>query len=294
MRFNMFLHECGIDPTEVAVALHTPPERHLRRILGALVAEEPHLFQAYQSNHRRRPEATLKARKYLVSFVSADRKEMNFAGLFAIDGWSERTAAEFDADPHQLELQARFATKSFAAQAIEEGRSSFAEFNLRPLPLMQDLRGRLVISHHPTRSYIRLAEKLDPQIVEIRRQSELVPPPPDWKDFILTAQELRTLPRNWGQKLSGWRGVYLIVDEKGGGQRYVGSAYGADNLLGRWRAHVAREKGVTVELGQRDPSGFRFSILQLLLHDATPDEVFIVENDWKNRLHTRQWGLNSN
>lgn len=289
----MLLREAGIDPTGVAVALHTPPERRLRRILGALVAEEPHLFQAYQSNHRRGPEATLKARKYLASFVSADRKEMNFAGLFAIDGWRERRAADFDADPHHIELRARFGTKSFAAQAIEEGRGSFAEFTLRPLPLMQDLRGRLVISHLPTQSYIRLAENLDPQIVEIRRQSELVPPPPNWKEFILTAQDLRTLPREWGQRLSGWRGVYLITDERDGG-RYVGSAYGEDNLLGRWQAHIARDTGVTVELGQRDPALFRFSILQLLLHDATADEVVIVENDWKNRLHTRQWGLNLN
>jgi hypothetical protein len=293
MRFNTLLREAGIDPTEVAVALHTPPERHLRRILGALVVEEPHLFQAYQSNHRRRPEATLKARKYLASFVSADHREMNYVGLFAIDGWSERTAAEFDADPHHLELQERFGTKSFAEQAIEEGRGSFALFNLRPLPLLQDMRGRLVISHNPTQSYIRLAENLDPQIVEIRRQSELVPPPPDWKEFILTAQDLRTLPREWRQKLNGWRGVYLITDESDG-MRYVGSAYGCENLMGRWQDHIARDKGLTVELGQRDPALFRFSILQLLLHDATADEVFIVENNWKNRLHTRKWGLNRN
>jgi GIY-YIG catalytic domain len=293
MRFNTLLREAGIDPTEVAVALHTPPERHLRRVLGALVAEEPHLFQAYQSNHRRRPEATLKARKYLASFVGADRKEMNFAGLFAIDGWSERTAEEFDADPNHLELQARFGTKSFATQAIEESRGSFAEFTLRPVPQMQDLLGRLVISHDPTQSYIRLAENLDPQIVEIRRQSELVPPPPDWREFVLTAQELRTLPQEWGQKLSGWRGVYLITDERDG-ERYVGSAYGSENLLGRWRAHVAREKGVTVELGQRDPGSFRFSILQLLLHDADAGEVKALEANWKMRLHTRAWGLNRN
>ena len=294
MKFNMLLRDAGIDPKEVAVILHKPPELYLRRMLGALVLDEPDLFDAYQNNHKPLQEATLKARKYVASFVSGEHNEMTFAGLFGIVGWSDRTAKEMDDDASQQVLASRFNRPNFKFFAAEEDRDSFVMFSLSALPLLQDLRGRLVISHNATQSYIRLAEKLDAQIIEIRRQSELVPPPPGWKEFILTAQELRTLPREWGQKLAGWRGIYLITDERSDGARYVGSAYGAENLLGRWLAHIARDKGVTVELGQRDPALFRFSILQLLLHDATPDEVVIVENDWKNRLHTRQWGLNRN
>ncbi len=293
MKFNMLLREVGIEPTEVAVILHKPPERYLRRMLGALVLDEPTLFDAYQNNHKPLQEATLKARKYLASFVSGEHNEMTFAGLSGIVGWSDRTAKEMDDDANQQELARRFNRPDFQFFAAEEDRDSFAVFRLSALPLLQDLRGRLVISHKSTPNYIRLAEKLDPEILEIRRHSELVAPPPDWKEFILTAQELRTLPREWRQKLSGWRGVYLITDESDGA-RYVGSAYGGENLMGRWQDHIARDKGVTVELGQRDPALFRFSILQLLLHDAPPDDVLIVETDWKNRLHTRAWGLNRN
>lgn len=293
MKFNTLLREVGIEPTEVAVILHKPPERYLRRMLGALVLDEPALFDAYQNNHKPLQEATLKARKYLASFVSGEQREMIFASIFRIEGWSNRTAQEMDDDAGQQELASRFDRPTFKFFAAEEDRDSFAVFGLTSLPLLQDLRGRLVIGHHSTQAYIRLAENLDPEIVEIRRKSELIPPAPEWKEFILTAQELRTLPREWAQKLSGWRGVYLIVDESNGG-RYVGSAYGADNLLGRWKAHIARDTGVTAELGQRDTGSFRFSILQLLLHDADAAEVQALEANWKLRLHTREWGLNRN
>ena len=130
-------------------------------------------------------------------------------------------------------------------------------------------------------------------VIERYRGGSFSPPPPDWRDFAVTTDELRLLPRDWAARLAGWRGVYLITDERDG-SRYVGSAYGAENLLGRWRAHVAKDKGVTVELGQRDPGSFRFSILQLLLHDAEASEVQALEANWKTRLHTRTWGLNKN
>ena len=101
------------------------------------------------------------------------------------------------------------------------------------------------------------------------------------------------MPSAHAARLREWRGVYLIVDEADG-QRYVGSASGAENLLGRWQAHVARDRGVTAELGKRDPTGFRFSILELLAPSASAEEVLAIEGNWKDRLATRSWGLNRN
>lgn len=293
MRFNLLLSDQGIDPAQVAMILHTPKERELRRWLASLVVDAPELFNAYQNNHKERVEATLKVRKYMASFVDDGAGAILFVGLYAINAWEDRTAAELDADPANRALQARFGTKNFAKAAVAEGRATWSIFDFAPLAALADLRGRVVIDYRPTQMYVRLAENLDPEILEVRRQARFAPPAPDWRDFIVTAEELKNLHQGWAQALLHWRGVYLIVGERDG-ERYVGSAYGEQNLLGRWQAHVAREKGVTAELGLRDTSLFRFSILQLLLHDATADEVIAAENTWKDRLHTRKWGLNKN
>ncbi len=107
----------------------------------------------------------------------------------------------------------------------------------------------------------------------------------------LRAPELAVLPPSWQAELSRWRGIYLITVE-GEGARYVGAAYGEHNMLGRWRAHVAGEMGVTKELSLRNSETFRFSILELLAPDATMDEVIACERCWMDRLHTIEYGLN--
>ena len=61
---------------------------------------------------------------------------------------------------------------------------------------------------------------------------------PEWDELALTWEDLRVLPTRWKSALSQWRGVYVIFDHDDG-KRYVGSAYGKDNLLGRWLHYAA-------------------------------------------------------
>ena len=103
---------------------------------------------------------------------------------------------------------------------------------------------------------------------------------------------LRAFPAGWRQTLSQWRGIYLITDATDGA-RYVGSAYGVENLLGRWQAHVAREVGVTAQLRHRDPVNFSFSILERVSPDMPTADVIALEQTWMTRLHTRTHGLNT-
>ena len=94
--------------------------------------------------------------------------------------------------------------------------------------------------------------------------------------------------------LSEWRAIYFIFDTMDG-KGYVGSAYGAENLLGRWLGYAARGHGGNVLLRQRDPSHFRFSILQRVSPDMDAGDVIRLEATWKERLHTRApFGLNDN
>jgi hypothetical protein len=102
------------------------------------------------------------------------------------------------------------------------------------------------------------------------------------------------LPRRLRAKLSEWRAIYFIRDESDG-KSYVGSAYGADNLLGRWLNYGERGHGGNVLLRHRDPRHFRFSILQRVSPDMDAAEVIRLESTWKMRLHTRHpLGLNDN
>jgi hypothetical protein len=110
----------------------------------------------------------------------------------------------------------------------------------------------------------------------------------------LTWQELQILPISWRQAFAQWRGIYLIYDEQLG-QGYVGSAYGADNLLSRWTKYAQTGHGGNKHLRARDPEHFVFSILQRVSPDMEPGEVIALESSRKDRLHTRfPRGLNDN
>ena len=273
--------------------LHTPVVKEQQRILMTLVEEAPTLFEAYQDNHPRNAETTLKSRKIAASFVVGERGESRFAGLYEVAGWTFRSAEELDADPDRHEVMKRFRSESYTARAKRTGRPGREVFDLRPLPKLGELRGRLVVARPAGRAYMRLAENCLLPVVQVDREARFVPSAPGWDEFIVTGTEIRGLPLSWAARLREWRGVYLIVDQSDGA-RYVGSAYGEVNLLGRWSIHVAGDLGVTAELVNRDPAGFRFSILELVAPTAPPDVVTKLEASWKQRLDTRAWGLNRN
>ena len=117
---------------------------------------------------------------------------------------------------------------------------------------------------------------------------------PEWDAINLSWNELNLLPSKWRSALSHWRGIYFIFDESDG-KGYVGSAYGDTNIYGRWAAYAASGHGGNKLLRKRDPSDFKFSILQRVSPDMNADDVIRLESSWKERLHTRQpFGLNEN
>ncbi|MES2666814.1 MAG: GIY-YIG nuclease family protein [Pseudomonadota bacterium] len=291
---DMFVGQ-GIAAADMCVFFHVSDKPKLHKALRHLADEQPELFNAFQNQHGSQVEATLKKRKFIASFVPGGANEYIYAGLFEVVDSQFHTMLELDADPYRTVLRQKYGDTCFVELGQRTGLAGRLVFKLIPRTELAHLVGRMVVRKPiGVRGYRFLAETLDCQIVEITRQRQLSPPSPDWRDFIVTAEEMLNLPRDWAARLEGWRGVYLITDEADG-MRYVGSAYNTENLLGRWRAHVAGENGVTVELGKRSPAQFRFSILQLLLHDAEASDVLMVETNWKRRLHTRHpFGLNLN
>lgn len=292
MEFNDLLSLHEIDQTQVALCLHKPSDAVKRRRLQVWAEERPDLFEAYQSTHGGRAEATVRNRPIFASFIAADDGAAVFLGLYERQVGERWTAAQFLEDPVFRDLISREVSLGKPIQAHAARLDGRIRFAMSPNPQLSEFSKRLVVRDPGGRTYMRRADTTGLEVLEVKRMARVAPDLPSWDDFVLTARDLHDLPRDWQLALRQWRGIYLIVDQHDGA-RYVGAAYGEENLLGRWRAHVAREAGVTAELRRRRTDGFRFSILELLSPTASADEVIDRERSWMKRLDTIERGLNS-
>jgi hypothetical protein len=101
----------------------------------------------------------------------------------------------------------------------------------------------------------------------------------------------------WKTALENQKGVYLITDTSNG-KMYVGSAYGENMILGRWRSYIKTGHGGNVELKKLTfahiKQHFEYSILDIF--KASMDDQIILEREswWKSVLKTREFGYNQN
>jgi hypothetical protein len=149
----------------------------------------------------------------------------------------------------------------------KDGRSSVLWFDLALREFYASFKGKLVIQWPGLeRSWWRWADRNTMPVLAILEDSALDAAMPEWDEMTLTWEELGALPTRWRSALSQWRGIYYIFDSSDG-KGYVGSAYGSDNLLGRWRNYAASGHGDNKLLRKRDPRQFRFTILQRVSTD---------------------------
>ncbi len=242
--------------------------------------------------HSDQAGAALKNRPYVAVFVPLQERSFLFEGLYAVVDWQLRSTREIYADPAYDEIANSFGDMESASSRNIARRGAQEVFDLRLQDEMAGLRGRIVVRSPGGRNYLRVASTTPLAIIEVSEDHQLVAPPPDWRDLIVSGSFLRAIPSPWADLLRQWRGIYLITDQSDGA-RYVGSAYGEQNLLGRWQTHVAGSRGVTARLAQRDPRNFQFSILERVSPDAPIEKVVMLEHTWMRRLDTIRHGLNS-
>jgi hypothetical protein len=288
LELNDLLGKAGVDPASTLVMRHRPTEPALRRVLPWLAQERPEVFNAYQSQHGPRTEAALLKARHLASFIGHETGQALFVGLYAVRGGTPVTPEAF------WEMPANRMLHGYGTRGPAEDQQPIW-FDLALTPLIGEFKGRLVVRWPGIeRAWWRWAARNTIPVHAILPDSALVPAMPDWHSLVLSWQELQALPATWRAALAQWRGVYLIFDERDGG-RYVGSAAGAENLLGRWLDYAATGHGQNKLLVGRDPSTFRFSILERTSPDLDPALVVEVESRWKTRLHTHvPHGLNDN
>lgn len=228
---------------------------------------------------------------YVASFIGHEPGKALYIGLYKIGASKPLTFAEYWRVPAYQQMRA-LGMRGFTG----EDRSSVLWFDLRLIDFYSEWKGKLIVDWPPPeRSWWRRADRNVIPVRAILEDSELDAPMKRWDELDLTWNQLNVLPKRWQTKLSEWRGIYYIFDTSDG-KGYVGSAYGSENLLGRWRNYANSGHGGNRLLRERNPEYFHFTILELVAPTMEADEVIHRENTWKGRLHTRKedGGLNDN
>ena len=94
-------------------------------------------------------------------------------------------------------------------------------------------------------------------------------------------------------KLSSLNGIYLIRD-KSSGKMYIESAYGGYKYCRCFNYVLSVNEGIKELRGHQDPSRFEFSILEVIPHKSSAEEVIHLEKMWKGKLETRDFTLKRN
>lgn len=104
--------------------------------------------------------------------------------------------------------------------------------------------------------------------------------------------------KDWKTALENQKGVYLITDISTG-KRYVGSAYGEEMMLGRWKQYAFSGHGGNKDLRALDfsyiQSYFRYSILEIFKSTVEDKKVISREYFWMRILLSRdkRFGYNN-
>ena len=291
MNFNELLEGKNINPEHVIILRHRP-ENQLNKVFPWLASTRPDLFNAYQQAHGERVEKVmhiLEKTGYVASFIGREAGKALFIGLYAIEGSKPITYDEY------WNITANVELKTLGMVGFQGERQSILWFDLVLTDFYISWKGKLIVSWPPPeRSWWRRAHRNEMPIYAIHEDSVLEANMPEWNAINLSWDELRVLPNRWKAALSQWRGIYYIFDTSDG-KGYVGSAYGEDNILGRWLNYAVSGHGGNRLLRKRAPRNFRFTILQRVSPDMISSDIIRLESSWKERLHTREpYGLNDN
>jgi hypothetical protein len=239
--FKDLLTKQGFALDKVMVLRHRPKEAALRKVLPWLAAEKPQVFNAYQREQNPDAEKALMKAEIAASFIAQDDEKALFVGLYRRKGWHPITNGQYWAIPENA------AMKPFGLGGIKNHKTALW-FDLEPMDIYNEWKGRLVVKWPPGRLWWRWAKTNDFPIHAIHEESQFATEMRSWEQLSLTWEDLKVLPTNLKTALSQWRGIYYIFDVKVG-KGYVGSACGKQNILGRWLDYRLRAMAETKNSG---------------------------------------------
>ncbi len=180
-----------------------------------------------------------------------------------------------------------------------QGENAF--YNLQYVDVLREYENRIIIDWGKSTRMWHQKGSTEKEIAAIRGVAF-----PGFERLCVSYDKLKTIIENqkgyesWFAAMSSVNAVYLIVDTKTGHQ-YVGSAYNAESLWGRWAVYVQTGghggNKKMVDIIKSNPNrchDLQFSVLQVLSKDKSDDEIIRIENNWKDKLQTRKFGWNDN
>lgn len=277
LRFNMLLAAENITLADVRLLRHQTvvPSGRTPYVLWRDDRAAFELYQSIQAAGSRR-QATFAA-PYWASFVTPPGGETLFVGLYQATRLG----------PAEPDLVNPLTDQ--AADSVGQ----YDRYDCFLLPQMSAYIGRLFIQWGAgARSWVQRADKQDKEIVALARVFQ-EPDFPGFSQLIQPLSEIETMPSSWKAVLRASRGVYLLACPRTR-EHYVGSAYGNDGFLGRWEGYLANSHGGNVGLRMRAPSDYVVSVLEVAGSAATVEEIIALEARWKQKLLSRDIGLNRN
>ena len=269
LTFNMILGDEHVDQAKVRLVRHNDRRHPERPTIYNLWRAQDGTFELYQ---RIQGKKRFKKGDLLASFVVTPRNETLFVGLYRVNGLKKAKPGDAK-DPTSR--------KDAAGKYL---------YDIRRDERLAEYIGHLIIDWGSGfRAWIQNAVRKDKAVQEIR--SEVSPPIfPGFTDFRCDLAEIRTMNSAWVEVLRSVKGVYLLACKKCGRQ-YVGSAKGEENLWQRLLSYAENGHGGNVELKKHDCGPMQATILEIV---NAAFGIEKIEESWKKKLLSREFGLNRN
>ena len=271
--FSDILKKVGLDPSTVKLIRHPMARYSFNQCYKCDMVRE---YTAHQRTN------FSKGYLYWAVFIGESGTYARLYSLYKVNG---ATADTPDTIPDGYPISEQF-----------DGQNMY--YDLQYMDLLQEYESKLIIDWGNSARMWHQKGTTEKPIISI--ESSARKPFIGYEKVLLTYNELKEIVENttdyelWQTALSAINAVYLIVDMETGSQ-YVGSAYGKDGLLGRWRFYVDSLHGnnkLMKDLICNHPDRykhFQFSILQILSKSTPDEEIIHAEALWKKKLCSVQF-----
>jgi hypothetical protein len=276
IKFNTILMQAALDPTDVVLLRHQDTRSLKGRSPYHLWRDDRALFDSYQSTQSFDNRARLTRAHHWASFVGTPDGDTMFVGVYHA---TYRGLLEQDQpwpNANRIDLA-----------------GSCDVYDLIINDAFYDLPGKLFIDWgEGLRAWIQRADRQNKDITELRREFK-EESFPGFLNFMQPLSKIESLPLGWVTTLKASRGIYLLTCPKTM-EQYVGKASGSEGFWHRWLEYVQTGHGDNVALKSREPSDYRVSILEVAGTAATEEEIGKMETRWKEKLQSKEMGLNRN
>jgi hypothetical protein len=275
--FNSLLDNLGISMAKVILLRHQDGRSARGRTPYELWRDNRPGFELYQSFQTTRDRSKFSRVPYWASFVATPDGATMFVGLYAAK--YQGLLARDTPQPHTDEID-RAGSRDVYDLLIDER--------------LADLHGKLFIEWGKgTRAWVQRADnKKDKPIIELRREFK-EPDFPGFLNFREPLSKIEGLPKIWIEILKRTAGVYLLTCPKTK-EQYVGSACGGEGFWQRWMQYAVSGHGGNISLKSRERSDYQVSFLEVAGSGSNPDDILKMESRWKEKLQSREMGLNKN